>query len=126
MVKELKDLHSVVNFSKMGIPLNEVNIWTFSDSSLTISPGLDYGQTVIITYINAGNNTGINTFHAIDWSIYMQHRVNHSSYVAEILSCAEADDREYYVKQAVRSIIMDKSNKHISFMWIQGVYSTPY
>lgn len=45
-------------------------------------------------------------FHTIDWASSKKRRVSYSSYGAEVLACAVADDRALYLKQGLNEIFM--------------------
>lgn len=40
----------------------------------------------------------------VDWASTKQRRVSYSSYGAEIIACAAADDRGFYLKMSMSSI----------------------
>lgn len=48
----------------------------------------------------------------IDWSSHRQKRVSYYSYGAEILACASADDREFYLKEALKSLFPRHRTRH--------------
>lgn len=124
MLKELKDLQPIIRFNKINATIKEIDIWTFSDASFNITSGRDYGQTGIITGIHAKGDGDNEIYHAIDWASSKQRRVSHSSYGAEILACADADDRGYYIKQAVKSITKNKETKHVLHVDSRGLFDT--
>lgn len=48
--------------------------------------------------------SGVDLFHAIDWTSKNQRKVSYSAYCAEILTFAEANDRGYFFKGGLNSI----------------------
>lgn len=63
-------------------------------------------------------------FHAIDWASCKKRRDSYSSYGAEILACADADDRGFYVKQTIQSIFNEKKIKHELSVDLKGLFDT--
>ena len=47
---------------------------------------------------------GMYYYHLLDWCSNKQKRVSYSPYGAEILACADADDRGFYLKYGIRCI----------------------
>ena len=60
----------------------------------------------------------------LDWSSSKQHRVSNSSYGAEKLACAEADDRGFYITMCLRSIFPKKCFRHMILVDSKGLYDT--
>ena len=77
---------------------------TFSDASYNISSKQSYGQTGVFTGL-AIPEGDVHAFHPLDWTSSKQRRVTYSSFGSEILACAEADDRTFCVRQALRYIL---------------------
>lgn len=123
MLKELKDMQPTINLNKMKMYMNKVEVWTFSDASFNITSGREYGQTGIITGIHARSDEEEKTFHIIDWTSSKQRRVSHSSYGAEILACSDADDRGFYIKEALKSITR-VNTKHVLHVDSRGLFDT--
>ena len=63
-----------------------------------------YGQTGFLTGLRIKQKNGKDLYHAIDWESGKQKRVRYSPYGAEVLACAEADDRGYYLKVGLMSM----------------------
>lgn len=124
MLKELKDMKPVIKFRKITSKILALDIWTFSDASFNIVTGREYGQTGIVTGIKVVGEEGDDTFHLIDWASTKQRRITHSSYGAEILACSDADDRGYYLKQAVNSMSNRDSTRHILHVDSRGLFDT--
>lgn len=92
--------------------VNNAIISSFSDASHPRDR--DYGQNGILCglRIEGGNENSRDIFHMVDWSSHRQKRVSYSSYGAEILACASADDRGYYFKQALKSLFPKHRTRH--------------
>lgn len=59
------------------------------------------------------NNTeNPDIFHMINWSSHRQKRVSYLSYGAEILVCASADDRGFYLKEALNALFPRHRTRH--------------
>ena len=63
-----------------------------------------YGQTGLLTVLRIKQRDGVDLYHPIDWPSSKQKRVSYSPYGAKVLACAEADDREYYIKIGLMSL----------------------
>lgn len=124
MLKEIRDLEPRIMFPILKADVERLDVWTFSDASFNIVAGRDYGQTGIVTGIKVRGKDGESAFHLVDWASSKQRRVSHSSYGAEILACSDADDRGYYVKQAIRAITNRKEPRHILHVDSRGLFDT--
>lgn len=67
---------------------------------------------------------GSEQFYVIDWVSTKQKRISHSSYGAEILACAEADDRGYYLKMGLRSLFPKANMRNEITIDSRGLYDT--
>lgn len=90
-------------------------ISSFSDASHPRDR--DYGQSGILCGLRVEETNGDNQdmqdiFHMIDWTSHRQKRVSYSSYGAEILACASADDRGFYLKEALNSLFPKHRTRH--------------
>lgn len=65
-----------------------------------------------------------NTYPLIDWSSCQHRRISHSSYWAEILTCAEADDCGFYEKTVTSFILRSKGIHHDLIVDAKGFYDT--
>lgn len=124
MLKEIKDLNPQIMFRKLNSEIISIDVWTFSDASFNIVAGRDYGQTGIVTGLKIQGKNGESTMHMIDWTSNKQRRVSHSSYGAEILACSDADDRGYYIKQAIIGITKEEKTMHILHVDSRGLFDT--
>lgn len=96
-----------------GPPPSPIEICIFSCASFNISSSQSYGHISIVAGIVFGTNWGKDSiFHPADWKSSKQRRVFHSSYGSEILACSDADDRRYYVKQAIQNIFRNKKHQY--------------
>ena len=125
MLKELKDLKAEILYKCLGGDVAEATIESFSDAAFNISRAKQYGQTGLIVglrYLVKGRTDAI--YHVVDWASRKQRRVCHSSYGAEILACADADDRGYNLKMAMASLFPAKTFRHILHVDSKGLYDT--
>lgn len=123
-LKQLRELKAQIRF-KVPTLYTDLSVCSFSDAAFNITACQSYGQTGTITGLAFNVNRGRKPiFHLIDWTSCKQRRVSYSSYGAEILACAEADDRGHYVKQAVQSLFEDKTIKHELTVDSKGLYDT--
>lgn len=126
-LKELRDIKASIRFITPASGLrSEISVTSFSDAAFNISTCQSYGQTGMVVGLLFDENRGRKgpIFHPIDWSSSKQRRVSHSSYGAEILACAETDDRGFHVKQAVQTLFADRKIKHRVNVDSKGLYDT--
>ena len=123
MVKELMQLNPTVTFRTPTSNIKEVTTCSFSDASFNIGKSQSYGQSGIISGMLIKTTTE-NIYHVIDWASKKQRRVSYSSYGAEILACSDADDRGYYLRNAIRILTMNQSIKHELCVDSRGLYDT--
>lgn len=55
MLKELKYLSPMILFRKINAPIEQLEVWNFSDAPFNISSARDYGQTGIIIRIHCSD-----------------------------------------------------------------------
>ena len=109
MVKEIYRLSPTLQFRCPNeSEENDPFLCTFSDAAYNISSSHTYGQTGIFSGLALPQSNGT-LFHPLDWFSNKQRRVSYSSFGAEILACADADDRTYPLRQGLR-ILLNKSN----------------
>ena len=102
---------------------NQVTYCTFSDASHPNDR--DYGQTGIISGLRITNKINDRTiFHPVDWTSHKQHRVSYSSYGAEILATASADDRGFYFKESINRLFPHAKIKHELFVDSKCLFDT--
>lgn len=124
MLAELRKLKPNIYFRRVDNSTN-VSLCSFSDAAHPRDR--DYRLTGFFTGILIRNGIhGRDVFHLIDWSSHKQQRVSHSSYGAEILAGATADDRGFYYKAAINAISDDEDNiiKHELNVDSKGLYDT--
>lgn len=111
MVCEILHLEPTLMFLKPHKTTNAI-MSSFSDASYPRDR--DYGQTGILCGLRVKEHGTDNRdiFHMIDWSSHRQKRVSYSSYGAEILACASADDRGFYLKEALNSLFPRHRTRH--------------
>lgn len=102
-IKQFRELDATVRFlsPEKIIP----SIFTSSYASFNIPSQQSYGKSSIISGLVSKNTKFKNhIFHPIDWLSCKLRIVSHSSYGAEILTCTDADDRGYYLRESFNSI----------------------
>lgn len=67
---------------------------------------------------------GKEQFYVIVWVSTKQKRITHSSYGAEILACAEADDRGYYLKAGMQSLFPNTAMRNEIAVDSMGLFDT--
>ena len=124
MVSELTKLTPVVFFPRLQSEVSKACVYTFSDASFNIGASQSYGQSGLVTGISAQSANGDNVYHIIDWSSHKQRRVSHSSYGAEILACADADDRGFHLRDSILSLFPASNARHVLHVDSRGLYET--
>lgn len=122
MVAELMKLGSKIIYRKVSNP-TDVCLFTLSDAAHPRNR--DYGQIGILTGILAkSGHFSMDVFHLIYWTSHKQQRVSHSSYGAEIIAAATADDRGYYIKLAITTLFPKTPLKHELNVDSNGLWDT--
>ena len=124
MVKELMKLNPTILYAKPTEKFKQAQVLTFSDAAFNVTKSNAYGQTGIINGMLFEYENGSHIFHILDWTSSKQRRVSHSSYGAEILACAEADDGGYYIKKAMNKMYDTNLIKHQLQVDSRGLYDT--
>lgn len=75
--------------------------------------GREYVQTGIITGLMIYDDTERHTCHVIDCCSTKQRRLSHSSHGAEILACADTEDRGYSLRESIRALTCNNAVRHI-------------
>lgn len=123
IVREIKKLKPVLLFRRTGTVIGAV-ITTFSDASFNITSRKSYGQTGLVSGVRTTMDNGSEMFHMLDWVSTKQRRISHSSYGAEILACAEGDDRGFYLKEGMRSLFPKTMMRNEIAIDSMGLYDT--
>ena len=103
IVRDMKKLKPYILY-KRPTNVTRAIVSTFSDASFNISSLKSYGQTGLVFGIRTLTKDGSEHFHTLNWVSTKQRRICHSSYGAEILACADGDDRVYYLKMGLRAL----------------------
>lgn len=121
MVRELLRLKPAIMFLKAK-NIKSVAITTFSDASHAGVTEV-YGQSGILSglQILMPDKT---LFHPIAWSSHKQKRISYSSYGAEILAAADADDRGFHLKQTLHALFPDVDLKHQLLVDSKSLFET--
>lgn len=122
LLRQLKALPTTLRYKKLTTGQG-MEVYSFADASFNIAAGLEYGQTGVIIGLRT-TSTQDNAFHMIDWISHKQRRISHSAYGAEILACADGDDRGYHIKNCVSELIPDKTVTHTLHVDSRGLFDT--
>lgn len=123
MLKEIRDLSPKLHFPAIkNSP--DMQLTTFSDASFNISSTQIYGQTGTITGVEVSEENQPNKFFALDWSSVKQRRVTHSSYGAEILAAADADDRGYCMRNILSDLGRGFQLDHVIIVDSKSLFDT--
>lgn len=123
MTKELLELNPWIAFRK-AVEVVKVMVCTFADAGFNKNRSRDYGQSGIVTGLRVTTGSGRDIFHPIDWCSNKKQRVSYSSYGAEILACADADDRCHYFKTAINSMFDEAKIRNELFTDSRCLYDT--
>ena len=86
--------------------------------------GSRYGQTGLLSGLRIEMKIGIDYFHLTDWCSHKQRRVSYSPYGAEILACADADDRGFYIKSCLQYLFPNTETRNELFTDSKCLYDT--
>lgn len=120
MLRHLKTLRASIRYLRPPSS-TDIIVKTYSDAARNVSKHMSYVQTGLITTLVFQN---CQVMHPIDWSSCKQKRVCYSSYGAEILTCTDADDRGFYVKNACQAIYFDRMITHQVVVDSKGLFDT--
>jgi len=124
ILQDLKSLVAVIKFQIPAWDTHSVCVCTFSDASFNIAKSQLYGQSGVVTGVCAEVEKGESLYYMIDWTSSKQRRVSHSSYGAEILACADADDRGFHLKKCLQSFAPTTPLKHVLHVDSRALYDT--
>ena len=123
IVKEIKDMRPTIRLNKPPQTIVKAQVLSFSDAAFNVTSSRDYGQTGIACGIEYSLSNGPAIYDMITWNSSKQKRVCHSSYGAEIFACTEADDRGFYIRTSMESI-MERKLEHTLCVDSNGLYDT--
>lgn len=104
--------------------ISDISISTFSDASHGAADEI-YGQTGGLCGLVIQDDTSSRRmFHPISWTSHKQRRVSYSSFGAEILAAANADDRGYDLKLSFRSLFPDRPLRHKLIVDSKALFET--
>ena len=110
MVAEVRKLPPRVLYKSPRSAVVESSIAGFSDAAFNTSAARSYGQSGFVAGIAYRERDGEKLhLHVTDWSSSKQRRVCYSSFGAEILATADADDRVFNLREAIRSLFAGSS-----------------
>lgn len=112
LVAELKKMDAVVKFAAPPARVRSASVLGFSDASFNVIGGSSYGQSGYLSglllrpalFENVPSSEDC-VFHVYDWFSSKQRRVVYSSFGAEILACANADNRLYGLKMGLCTLL---------------------
>lgn len=78
----------------------------------------------MVSGLMIADDQGGRCYKMVDCMIGKQRHVRHSSYAAEILACADADDRGFYIKQCLASNSQGGRFRHILMEDSRGLFDT--
>lgn len=123
MLRELSALRAQVTFRRPG-DIDSITVCTISDASHGGNDSV-YGQTGIICGLRIVSRAPKEElFHPLVWSSHKQRRVSYSSFGAEILAAAAADDRGYEVKRSIFSIFPESPLRHEIMVDSKALFET--
>lgn len=123
-LKELCDLDAYMVFAPVSSKIIKAKITTYSDAAFNITSSTAYGQTGVIIGLKMTLQDHNVIIHMLDWHSGKQRRISHSSYGAEILACSDADDRGFYMKECLQSIVPQAKIQHELVVDSKGLYDT--
>lgn len=123
IIRDIRKLSPTIFFPPCAHVVNAVAT-TFSDASFNISSRKSYGQTGVVSGVRAELSNEINRFYALEWISVKQRRIFHSSYGAEILACADGDDKSYFLRMAMRSLFTSINMRNELIGDPMGLYDT--
>lgn len=104
LVSELKKMEAVVKYAVPGDDVRKITVLGFSDASFNVISGSSYGQSGYVAGLLFESGS-ISIFHVYDWYSAKQKRVVYSSFGAEILACADADNRLFALKMGLQTLL---------------------
>lgn len=85
---------------------------SFSDASHPRDRDYDNSGIINEFRIEEYNGDESDIFHVQDWTSHRQKSISYSACRAAILACLSADDRGYYLKGAINSILPNQHTRH--------------
>jgi len=95
--------------------IREARVSSFSYASFNQSSSSGYGKSGILSGLCIDLKNGAALLHPIDWCSNKQRRVSCSPYGAEVLACADADNRGYHLKTAMNSLFIKNKTRNELF-----------
>lgn len=121
--KEMVNLRPYIRYIRPS-GMSDMRIVSLSDAAHGGSSSI-YGQTggICGILIEACGVTD-RIFHPISWTSHKQKRVSYSAFGAEILAAADADDRGFYLKMSLKSMMPRRNLKHELFVDARALFDT--
>jgi hypothetical protein len=105
MVSELRAMRPSIKYVAPAADIVSMKVCSFSDGAFTVASSFSCGQSGVLAGLHMQLDRGESVYHAIDFYSGKQKRVVHSSFGAEILACADADDRGYSIKFGLSELL---------------------
>lgn len=104
-IRELRKMTPCITYPCVK-NIKDVSLFAIKDAAH--SKDIDYGQTGFIIGLVAHNcRRGSNLYSLVDWCSQKKQRNSHSSYGAEILPAAIGDDRGYYRRKTISTLLQE-------------------
>lgn len=97
---------------------------TSSDASFNITGRKPYGQSGVLAGLRIIQEGNADIYNLLDWMSINLRRICCSSSGAEILACAEDDDRSFYIRTAICSILPSIATRNELVVDSMGLYDT--
>jgi hypothetical protein len=105
MVSELRAMRPSIKYVAPAANIVSMKVCSFSDAAFNVASSVSYGQSGVLVGLLMQLDRGESVYHAIDFYSGKQKRVVYSSFGAEILACADADDRGYAIKFGLSELL---------------------
>lgn len=123
MVRDLALLRPVIHFAAPRGNVVDLKVMSFSDAAFNVAASMSYGQSGVVSGILIKSDEGETLYHGLQFHSGKQRRVVYSSFGAEIIACAEADDRGYALKNGL-SELLDVIIEHELSVDSHGLFDT--
>lgn len=123
MLRELIQLPPIIKFVAPR-NIQYATLVSLSDASNGGSE-FDYGQSGIVCGLRIHSSAHLYPiFHPLSWTSQKQKRVTYSSFGAEILACADAEDRGHDLKESLKSIFPNTTIQHEILVDSRALFDT--
>lgn len=123
MLKELLTLHHARIRYMTPMGMEDAHVLTLSDAAHR-GKGCENGQTGGLSGILDKRKNGTKVYHLLDWTSHKQRRISYSSFGAEIVACADNDDRGYDIKEPLIGGFPTRRTKSKLIVGSRALYET--